>query len=53
VRIDWRPLAEEDLAEIVRYIAAESPQAAYRIHDRIRETASLLVAHTHLGAPDA
>ena len=49
MRIEWRPLAEEDLAEIVRYIAAESPRAAYEIHDRIREAVTLLVAHAHLG----
>lgn len=49
VRIEWRPLAEEDLAEIVRYIAADSPRAAYEIHDRIRETTTLLATHAHFG----
>jgi toxin ParE1/3/4 len=49
VRIEWRPLAQEDVAEIVSYIAAGSPRAAYEIHDRIREAATLLATHTHFG----
>jgi plasmid stabilization system protein ParE len=36
VRVEWRPLAEDDLAEIVRTIAADDPQAAYEVHDEIR-----------------
>jgi len=49
VRIEWGPLAEEDLAEIVSYIAADNPRAAYEIHNRVREAAAPLGTHTHLG----
>lgn len=51
MRIEWRPLAEQDLGEIVRYIAAESPRAAYEIHDRIRDLAEVLMQHPRIGRP--
>jgi toxin ParE1/3/4 len=49
VKVDWRPLAEADLGEIVAYIAAEDPLAAYAIHDEIREQILLLAEHPHIG----
>ncbi len=49
MRVEWRPLAEEDLAEIVRYIALESPRAAYEVHDRIKEAMVVLAKHPSIG----
>jgi toxin ParE1/3/4 len=51
VRVEWRPLAEQDLAEIVQYIAADSPRAAYDVHDRIRDRVGNLSKHPKLGRP--
>lgn len=51
MRVEWRPLAEKDLVEIVQYIAADSPRAAYEVHDRIRELVGKLAAHPGLGRP--
>jgi toxin ParE1/3/4 len=51
VRVDWHPLARADLAELVAYIASDSPAAAYRVHDEIRKQTSLLAIHPALGRP--
>jgi toxin ParE1/3/4 len=44
-------LAEGDLAEIVRYIAADSPRTAYEVLDRVRERVAGLSKHARLGRP--
>jgi toxin ParE1/3/4 len=49
VRVEWRPLAEQDLANIVRYIAADSPQAAYDIYEAIREQSAKLADYPGIG----
>jgi len=51
VRVDWHPLARADLAELVAYIASESPVAAYRVNDEIRKQSSLLAIHPEIGRP--
>lgn len=51
MRVEWRPLAQDDLIEIVRYVASESPKAAYEIHDRIQALISALAKHPRLGRP--
>jgi toxin ParE1/3/4 len=37
------------LSEIVRYIAADSPRAAYAVHDRIREATEILTRYPSIG----
>ena len=51
MRVDWHPLARADLAELVAYIASESPVAAYRVNDENRKQSSLLAIHPEIGRP--
>ena len=51
MRLEWRPLAENDLAEIVAYIAADNPQAAYAVLDEIRTQTAALTEHPGMGRP--
>ena len=39
------------MAELVAYIASDSPAAAYRVHDEIRKQTRLLAAHPEIGRP--
>ncbi len=43
------PIAEEDLQEIISYIAAENPTAAYELADRIEKNLKYLASHPYLG----
>lgn len=49
MKIEWQLLAEQDLLEIVEYIAVENPQAAYQIFDEIKEQISFLGDHPQMG----
>ena len=49
MRIDWRPLALDDLLAIVEYIAAESLPAAFDVHDSIERQVLALANHPELG----
>jgi toxin ParE1/3/4 len=51
MRVDWHPWARADLAELVEYIASDSPVAAYRVHDAIRKQTSLLAIYPEIGRP--
>jgi toxin ParE1/3/4 len=51
VRVEWHPLARADLAELVAYIASDSPVAAYRVHYDIRKQTGLLAIHPEIGRP--
>jgi len=51
VRIDWHPLALRDLAELMAYVARESPNAAYRLHDEIRTQTDALAQNPEMGRP--
>jgi toxin ParE1/3/4 len=42
-------LASADLAELMTYIASDSPKAAYRMHDEIRRQTSILATHPEAG----
>jgi toxin ParE1/3/4 len=42
-------LARTDLAELVTYIAADNPKAAYRMHDEIQRQTGVLAAHPGAG----
>lgn len=49
MRLEWHPLAEEDLASIVVYIANDDPEAAYRVHDEIAGQVAALARHPLMG----
>ncbi|WP_163269132.1 type II toxin-antitoxin system RelE/ParE family toxin [Chelativorans alearense] len=51
MRVEWRPLAERDLGEIVRFIAADSPQAAYDVHEAIRQQTAKPAEYPGIGRP--
>ena len=51
MRVEWRPLAERDLQEIVSYIAADDPRAALGMHDRINESVQHLSRFPRGGRP--
>ncbi|GAB3375119.1 type II toxin-antitoxin system RelE/ParE family toxin [Azotobacter armeniacus] len=46
--IIWRSSARADLAEIIRYIANEDPQAARRLKDRLESAVLPLAEHPYL-----
>lgn len=43
------PIADEDLEEILSYIAADSPASAYRFAETIEKGLQRLSSHPHLG----
>ena len=49
MRVEWHPLAQADLAELVTYIATDNPKAAYRMHDEIRKQTGMLAVHPEAG----
>lgn len=51
MRVEWHPLARADLAELVAYIANDSPAAAYRIHADIRKQTEVLAIYPEIGRP--
>ncbi len=48
VRVEWRPKAEEDLLELVAYIAQDNPDAAQALVDEVREKADQSIRHPML-----
>lgn len=46
--IVWRAAARDDLAVIVRYIAADNPSAARRLKERIEESVLPTAEHPYL-----
>lgn len=49
MKIEWHPRAAADLVELVTYIATESPEAAYRVHDEIQRQIGLLLMLPEMG----
>ena len=49
MRIEWRPLAERDLVEIVTYIAKDNPLAANTVFEEIKNQISMLAKYPYLG----
>ncbi|HXR35253.1 MAG TPA: type II toxin-antitoxin system RelE/ParE family toxin [Candidatus Binataceae bacterium] len=49
MRIAWHPLASADLAELLAYIAADNPNAAYRVQEEIRTQTEKLAQHPEIG----
>jgi len=51
MKVEWHPLAEKDLIEIVTYIAQDNPQAAFDVFEEIKQQITMLAEHPHLGRP--
>lgn len=51
VKLEWKPLAEQDKALIIDYLAEESPQVAIEQGDEIEHQVERLVEHPQLGRP--
>ena len=49
MRIDWSPAARRDLLQIVRHIAQDDLQTAYKVLEAIEERTSLLSDNPALG----
>lgn len=49
MRILWLKVAQDDLEEVFDYLLENSPQAALRTFETIREKVELLADHPHLG----
>lgn len=48
-RIEWRPMAQEDLRTIVRYIGKDNPTRAKSFGKELRDKTKLLAQHPELG----
>ena len=48
-RIEWRPMARDDLRSIVRYIAKNDPECAKSFGQGIRDKTEALARHPELG----
>lgn len=51
MRVEWRPLANEDLASIRRYIARDDKLQARRFGAELRSRVKVLSDHPELGRP--
>lgn len=51
MRLIWSPEARDDLIEIYRYVAADNPSAARRLHETIKQGAAVLRDNPHAGRP--
>ena len=49
MRVEWHPCARADLVELVAYIADDNPDAAYRVHDALRQQTGLLAQYPEMG----
>ncbi|MFH0728047.1 MAG: type II toxin-antitoxin system RelE/ParE family toxin [Pseudomonadota bacterium] len=48
-RIEWRPMAREDLLEIVRYIGKDNPTRAKSFGKELQDKTKPLAQHPNLG----
>jgi toxin ParE1/3/4 len=51
VNLEWTKGALADRRAIFDYIEADNPRAALKLDDMVRQKASRLAAHPHLGRP--
>lgn len=51
LRLEWAPLAHENLLAIVAYIAQDNPDAADKLADEIEHKAAQLPKHSKLYKP--
>jgi toxin ParE1/3/4 len=49
LKVEWHPLARTDFIDLIEYIAADNPSAAYRVHDNLREQVQLLTRFPKMG----
>ena len=45
VRVEWQPKAEDELLDLVAYIAQDNPDAAQTLFDEVREKAAQAIQH--------
>ena len=50
-RVEWRPMAREDLRGIVRYIGKDNPTRAKSFGKDLRDKTKPLAQHPELGRP--
>lgn len=50
-RIEWRPMAREDLRAIVQHIGKDNPTRAKSFGKALRDKTKLLAQHPDLGRP--
>ena len=48
-RVEWRPMAREDLRTIVRYIGKDNPTRAQSFGQELRDKTGMLSQHPQLG----
>lgn len=48
-RIEWRPLARDDLRAIIQYIGKDNPTRARRFGKELRDKIRVLAQHPELG----
>ena len=51
MKVVWSPEARQDLREIHLYLAAENPQAARALQNRIKQAVRLLCDNPRIGRP--
>ncbi len=50
-RVEWRPMAREDLRSIVQYIGKDNPARARSFGKELRDKTKPLAQHSELGRP--
>jgi len=50
-RVEWRPMAREDLRSIIQYIGKDNPTRAKNFGKELRDKTKLLTRHPELGRP--
>jgi len=51
VKVEWRPLARQDLDETLAYVADDNPDAANRLQDEIERQVEMLAKMPEMGRP--
>jgi toxin ParE1/3/4 len=51
VKVEWHPFAQADLIELLEYVAADNPEAAYRVHDELLSQIEVLEKYPAAGRP--
>jgi len=51
MKVLWSLEARQDLREVYLYLAAENPDAARALHQRIKQAVALLRENPHIGRP--
>ena len=51
MKVEWRPLARQDLDETLAYVADDNPDAANRLQDEIERQVEMLAKMPEMGRP--